>query len=95
MFVLADPHALFIPDAMEAWAAQHSLNPTLLAWVALALTLGCTKTQVARWSGVTRQRVHTYCRVIRLAPPEQWLGHVRDLLTFNPDPFRRGRVHDP
>lgn len=81
--------SLFIPDAMEDWAFQTGLNPTVLAWLAVALTIGATKTRAARLLGVSRQTVHKYCRAIRLVPPEQWLDQVRDLLTFNPAPFTR------
>lgn len=79
---------LFVPPSVEAWAAQHHLSPTLLAWLALILTFGLTKTESARWLGVSRQTVQKYCRKIGLLPPDRWVAYVRDLLTFNPAPFR-------
>ena len=92
--LMIDPPStgLLVPEAMAFWAHQHGLDATMLAWVALALLLGATKTQIAAFLGVSRQTVHKYCRHVSLASPNQWLLQVRDLLSFNPDPFGRGSV---
>lgn len=84
---------LFVPEALEAWAAQHGLGPSLVAWMAIGFTLGYNKTQLARALGVSRKTIHKYCRPIRVIPPDEWLAYVRDLLLFNPGACRQGRLH--